>query len=186
MPAHPDATTSHTSGVEVEDVARVVAEARTHREAGERAEAMRLLEECLAEARRAGDDLLACYVLHDLGHTEIEPTAQLGWHLDALAAADAVGDQRVAGFYPSLHLNLAITYQALGNREKTREHLDAAEIALPQLADADGEYGRFVRSGVAAFRTKFDAEEEGGGASRPAVTPSDGTGQPGTGEREPA
>jgi hypothetical protein len=146
--------------MDVQQVAKVVAEARAHRDAGDGAEAMRLLEECLAQARKTGDDLLACYVLHDLGHTETEPSAQLGWHLAALAAADAVGDQRVAGFYSSLHLNLAIAYRALDNREKTREHLDAAEIALPQLADADGDYGRLVRSGVAAFRKKFEEEEE--------------------------
>jgi hypothetical protein len=164
--------------MDVQQVAKVVAEARTHREAGDRAEAMRLLEECLAQARGAGDDLLACYVLHDLGHTETEPTAQLGWHLDALAAADAVGDQRVAGFYPSLHLNLAITYRALENRERTREHLDAAEDTLPQLAYPDGDYGRFIRSGVVAFREKFDAEEEDEGeeegepAGRSAIEPA--------------
>jgi hypothetical protein len=40
----------------------------------------------------------ACYLLHDLGHAlghaETEPHAQLQWRLDALAAADAVGDER--------------------------------------------------------------------------------------------
>jgi hypothetical protein len=52
----------------------------------------------------------------------------------------------VAGFYPSLHLNLARDYQKLGDLPRAREHLAAARSSTSALAD-DG-YGTMIRSGI--------------------------------------
>ncbi len=87
------------------------------------------------------------------------------WDLRALAAADEVTNKRaqrydsslsVAGFYPSLHLNLADVYRRLGEHEKAREHIGRAQAAVDALTD-DG-YGRMIRQGIA--RTAAQLVEE--------------------------
>ena len=68
----------------------------------------------------------------------------LVWHLHALQAADAVGDERVHSFYPSLHANLGDVYLRLGNLTQAQEHIDKARETEHVLPD-DG-YGRLMRS----------------------------------------
>ena len=60
---------------------------------------------------------------------------ELRWDERALAAADGLTDERVAaggvpagvaGFYPSLHLNIAECHRRLGNPTQAREHLRAS------------------------------------------------------------
>jgi tetratricopeptide (TPR) repeat protein len=97
-----------------------------------------------AEATRAGDQYQACIVAHFLAHAHVEPEAQLAWHLRALQAADAVGDERVRSFYPSLHANLGDVYLRLGNLPQAQEHIDKARKFEHILPD-DG-YGRLIRS----------------------------------------
>lgn len=62
---------------------------------------------------------------------------ELAWDLQALEAADLVTDERaaqagvtgsVAGFYPSLHLNLGECYRKLGDFDRTREHLQQGRL----------------------------------------------------------
>jgi hypothetical protein len=69
---------------------------------------------------------------------------ELRWDLRALAAADELTDRRarehhhslaVAGFYPSLHLNLADVHRRLGDEERARDHLTRAEHAVDTLGD---------------------------------------------------
>lgn len=63
-----------------------------------------------------GDPLHRCTLAHYLADLYPDPAAALIWDVRALEAADALTDQRaqahdaglhVAGFYPSLHLNIA-------------------------------------------------------------------------------
>ncbi|HEX5504456.1 MAG TPA: hypothetical protein VFW96_17665 [Thermomicrobiales bacterium] len=94
-------------------------------------------------ATRAGDAFRACVAAHYLAHAQDAPRAQLAWHLRALRAADAVGDDRVAGFYPSLHGNVADGYLRLGDGARARRHVERARAAEHLLPD-DG-YGRMIR-----------------------------------------
>ena len=111
---------------------------------GDREGARALYDALWAEATRAGDQYQACVVAHFLAHAHIEPEAQLDWHLRALQAANAVGDERVRAFYPSLHANLGDVYLRLGNLTRAQEHIDKARETEHILPD-DG-YGRLVRS----------------------------------------
>nr|WP_224289989.1 hypothetical protein [Streptomyces olivaceus] len=53
---------------------------------------------------------------------------------------------RVAGFYPSLHLNLADNYRRLGSFDAATAHLHAAEEHVPDLPqDA---YGALLRTAL--------------------------------------
>ena len=80
---------------------------------------------------------------------------ELVWDLRALAAADALTDDRavragvsspVAAFYPSLHLNLAECYRKLGDFSRAREHLERGRTVVGTLHD-DG-YGRTIKGAL--------------------------------------
>ncbi|MBC3191477.1 hypothetical protein H7X46_10425 [Pseudonocardia sp. C8] len=81
----------------------------------------------------------------------------------ALAAAGEVTAERaravhasleVAGFHPSLHLNLADVHRRLGHDEEARRHLALAGDHAGALRD-DG-YGRMIRSGIARCAARLD------------------------------
>ncbi len=103
-----------------------------------------------------GDPFHRCTLAHYAADVQPDVQAELMWDLRALAAADEVTDERaqryhgllsVAGFYPSLHLNLADVYRRLGEYGKAREHVGRAQAAMGALED-DG-YGRMIRKGIA-------------------------------------
>lgn len=135
--------------MDLSDVAKVVGRARKLRDSGRRDEAKEILTDALATVIGEGDRFLACYITHDLGHAEVDVHAQLRWHLEALAHADSVGDDRVRGFYASLHLNLAQTYHVLGDHARATAHLSLAEPAL-----AEAQQGTY-RDGLEASLTRL-------------------------------
>ncbi|MEU3980606.1 hypothetical protein AB0F77_10920 [Streptomyces sp. NPDC026672] len=102
-----------------------------------------------------GDPLHRCTLAHYLADLCEDPAQALAWDIRALDAADAVTEQRVqqhhtslhiAGFYPSLHLNLADNYRRLGSFEAATEHMTAAKKHAPHLPqDA---YGAFLRTAL--------------------------------------
>ncbi|MCX4094405.1 hypothetical protein [Nocardia sp. alder85J] len=107
-----------------------------------------------------GDPLHRCTIGHYLADLYDDPAEALVWDIRALDAADALTDERaqrhhaglsVAGFYPSLHLNLADNYRRLGSFAAAHRHLDAARARLDTLAD-DG-YGSIVRLGITNVET---------------------------------
>ena len=80
---------------------------------------------------------------------------ELKWDLRALEAADSLTDERaahagvaspVAGFYPSLHLNLAECYRKLGDLQRAREHVRRGIAAVGTLGDDS--YGRMIKGGL--------------------------------------
>ncbi|MBO8186419.1 hypothetical protein [Streptomyces spirodelae] len=102
-----------------------------------------------------GDPLHRCSLAHYLADLYEDPAQALAWDVRALDAADAMTEQRVqehhaslhlAGFYPSLHLNLADNYRRLGSFDAATEHINAAEEHAHNLRqDA---YGAFLRSAL--------------------------------------
>ncbi|GAA2267450.1 hypothetical protein GCM10010145_47430 [Streptomyces ruber] len=102
-----------------------------------------------------GDPLHRCSLAHYLADLYEDPAQSLAWDVRALDAADAVTEQRaqehhaglhIAGFYPSLHLNLADNYRRLGSFDAAGEHIDAAEAHAPGLPR--NSYGDLLRSAV--------------------------------------
>ncbi|MFD3514987.1 hypothetical protein [Streptomyces sp. NPDC058657] len=96
---------------------------------------------------RAEDDYTACIAAHYLARHQPTPEATLHWNQECLTRADLVGDARVSGFYPSLHLNMAKVYGDLGSPDRAREHYASAAAhadALPQ-----GPYGDGIRMAIA-------------------------------------
>lgn len=113
-----------------------------------------------------GDPLHRCALAHYVADLYDDPGEALAWDIRALDAADAVTEQRVqdhhadlhiAGFYPSLHLNLADNYRRLGSFETATEHIRAAEAHAPSLSqDPYGDLLRTAIREVAAAITRKD------------------------------
>ena len=116
-------------------------------------EARRLLTEIWDDD--GADALHRVAVAHYLADLQAEPDDELAWDLRALAAADAVTDDRVStagiaapvrAFYPSLHLNLAESYRKVGDLAAARDQLARGRASVDALPD-DG-YGQMIRRGL--------------------------------------
>jgi hypothetical protein len=111
---------------------------------GRPADARALFEQAWA-ART--DDYEACVAAHYLARQQDDPEEILRWNRAALRHADAAGDERVAAFYPSLHVSVAMAHERLGNAV-------AARVAFERAAGHDGalpagEYGEQLRTAIA-------------------------------------
>lgn len=122
------------------------------------------LLEVWADIGAGGDPLHRCTLAHYLADVYDDPAEALVWDVRALDAADALTDARlndhhpglrVAGFYPSLHLNLADNFRRLGAFAAAARHLDAARENLGTLPDDD--YGALIRGAVAEVALAIEA-----------------------------
>lgn len=78
-----------------------------------------------------GDDYEACIAAHYVARHQEDSQERLHWNQEALVRADAVGDERVLSFYPSLYLNLGHAYETLGNLAEARRYYElAAELGF--------------------------------------------------------
>ncbi|MFD4430319.1 hypothetical protein [Nocardia sp. NPDC058497] len=114
----------------------------------------------------AGDPLHRCTLAHYLADTYDDPAEALVWDVRALDAADALTDARlhdhhaalqVAGFYPSLHLNLADNFRRLGAFPAATRHIDAARERLHTLPDDT--YGAVIRTAVTEVAAAIAAND---------------------------
>ncbi|GAA0602772.1 hypothetical protein GCM10010174_18740 [Kutzneria viridogrisea] len=95
----------------------------------------------------ATDDYDACVAAHYLARHQKRPEDVLHWNQVCLDRADAVGDERVRGFYPSLHLNLAKAHEQLGAADLAHEHYRRAAATIEDAAA--GPYADGIRFAVA-------------------------------------
>ena len=112
---------------------------------GHSEEAHRLFTQAWAEST---DDVERCVAAHYLARVQASPQETLRWNREALERADAVGDERVHGFYPSLYLNMGKSCEDLGAWDEARRYYTLASAHATALP-ADG-YGAMVRRGIAA------------------------------------
>ena len=98
------------------------------------------------------DDYEACIAAHFLARQQDDPQETLRWNQEALQRAEAVGDERVSGFYPSLYLNLGFSYELLGDLEQANR---CYELAAGRIGDLpDGQYTEVVKDGIARGRRR--------------------------------
>jgi tetratricopeptide (TPR) repeat protein len=118
---------------------------------GQEAEALGRIEEALAfyeqawAARR--DDLDACVAAHYVARHQATEPERLSWNLRALEAAEAVGDERVISFYPSLLLNIGRSYEALDDAVMARGYYEQAAIRAAHVPD--GPLGVMTKDAIA-------------------------------------
>jgi len=79
----------------------------------------------------AKDDYEACIAAHYVARHQESPEETLRWNQEALVRADAVGDDRVRSFYPSLYLNMGQSHEALRHMAEARWYYElAAELGF--------------------------------------------------------
>ena len=82
------------------------------------------------------DDYEACVAAHYVARYQESPEDTLRWNQEALSRANAVGDDRVIGFFPSLYLNMGRSYETLGNQTEAQRYYDlAAELGFVHQAE---------------------------------------------------
>lgn len=91
-------------------------------------------------------DEQAAVAAHYVARHQPTPEACLAWNERALIHAQLADPVRVAGFFPSLHLNLGHSHEQLGDQERAREHYEAAEAHADVLGDDP--YGQMLRDGI--------------------------------------
>lgn len=111
---------------------------------GKPEDARRLFTEAWA-ARK--DDYDACVAAHYLARHQESPQDALRWNQESLQRADAVGDERVRSFYPSLYLNMGHSCEELGNRDEAIRYYELAAEKVDGLEM--NPYGETVRKGIA-------------------------------------
>jgi hypothetical protein len=107
---------------------------------GTRAEFEHRLDDARLHYQRAwearADDYDACIAAHYIARFQETPEETLRWNQTALSHADAVGDERVGDFYPSLYLNLGKSHEVLGNQAEAQKYYSlAAELGFVHQPD---------------------------------------------------
>lgn len=124
-----------------------------------------------------GDPFHRCTLAHYLADLYDDPAEALIWDVRALDAADGVTDERaqqhhanlhIAGFYPSLYLNIADNLRRLGAFEAAAEHISNAEQRTSALSD-DG-YGNTIRTAIHEVHQAIENRDTARRASAPGAT----------------
>jgi hypothetical protein len=107
------------------------------------------------EARR--NDYEGCIAAHYLARQQPDDHATFRWNLTALRLAGTAhdDDHDVGGFLSSLHLNLASSYQVLGDRTAALAHLGEAGRRLDAVPD--GPYKDMIRTGISNVTDRLGA-----------------------------
>ncbi|WP_091041664.1 hypothetical protein [Nocardioides sp. YR527] len=146
---------------------------------GHQGETARARQELLAiweDLGVLGDPLHRCTLAHYLADLHPEPAEALVWDVRALDAAGALTDDRagehhaglaVAGFYPSLHLNIADNLRRLGAFDAAAEHIGKADERAAALPP--GAYGDMIRAGIVGVGAAIATRDTAPRATAPSV-----------------
>ena len=63
-----------------------------------------------------------CIAAHYVARGATSPQETLRWNREALIRAEAVGDERVQAFYPSLYLNMGRSHELLGDQAEAERY----------------------------------------------------------------
>jgi hypothetical protein len=132
------------------EVVRLCVEGMGAEREGRFADARALFEQAWAAHE---DDFEACIASHYLARQQETEPEKLAWNEEALRRADAVGDERVSQFYPSLLLNLGHSHEALGSIDEARRYYALAADRVDALPE--DRYGNVVRDGLARARERL-------------------------------
>jgi hypothetical protein len=124
-------------------IVRYCVEGMEREQEGRHQEALQLFMLAWDQSKDAFERAIAA---HYVARHQTTPERALHWNQESLINADAVGDDRVQGFYPSLYLNMGKSHEDLGNlKDARRFYALAADLvgSLPQSPYAD-----IVRRGV--------------------------------------
>lgn len=95
----------------------------------------------------AADDYDAAIAAHYLARHQPSPEQALRWNRESLARAERVADERAAGFFTSLHLNLAKSYRDLDQPGLAQRHFATAARHIGDVPP--GQYADWTRFAIA-------------------------------------
>ena len=104
------------------------------------------------------DDYEACIAAHYVARHQPSFEENLRWNQESLARADAVGDERVRDFYPSLLLNLGHSHEILGDEAEAAKYYDLAVERVDELPP--GPYSDVVRRGIEGALQRIRKQDE--------------------------
>ena len=82
------------------------------------------------------DDYDACIAAHYVARFQDSAEESLRWNQLALKHANAVNDESITDFHPSLYLNLGRSYELVGDPMEAQRYYDlAAELGVVHLPD---------------------------------------------------
>jgi hypothetical protein len=87
--------------------------------------------------RSSSNNVEACIAAHYVARGQPTTDQMLWWNQIALARADATRDGRVRGFYASLHVNLAMGHEHLGQLAAAHHHYSRARATVEAIEDPD-------------------------------------------------
>jgi tetratricopeptide (TPR) repeat protein len=119
--------------------------------------AQRLFEQAWA---KRSDDYDACIAAHYLARHQDSSQDTLRWNQVALRHADAVGDERVRGFYPSLYLNLGHAHEQLGDPDQAARYYELAAQRTDELPE--GSYADVVRDAIGRGQQRIGKTAQAG------------------------
>ena len=96
--------------------------------------------------KSSSDNVEACIAAHYIARHQTNLDQALWWNQIALARADSVRDERVQSFYSSLHLNLGMAHEKVGQTAVAHHHYERAAAHLEHIAD--NEHRVLVEYGV--------------------------------------
>lgn len=91
-------------------------------------------------------DVERCIAAHYVARHQKNPHDALMWNEACLNHANAVADDGVREFYPSLYLNLGKAHEDLGHREDAKRFYEMSAGVLNTLSE--DRYGSVVRDAV--------------------------------------
>ena len=95
----------------------------------------------------ATNDFEAFTAAHYLARNQKDPADSLSWNIKALDHANSIEDDDMKMHFPSLYLNVARSYEVLGNLNKAGDYYRLAADNATDLADS--KYASMIRSGIA-------------------------------------
>ncbi|MBI3959352.1 MAG: hypothetical protein HY328_11145 [Chloroflexi bacterium] len=100
---------------------------------GRRADAYALYAQAWEAAQ---DDYEVCIAAHYVARSVTDTQEIFRWNREALVRAEAVNDERVQSFYPSLYLNMGRSHELLGEQaEAERFYALAATLGAVHQPD---------------------------------------------------
>ncbi len=124
-------------------VVKYCAEGMQREQESRHAEALQLFMLAWDQSKDAFERTIAA---HYVARHQTSPEGTLHWNQESLINADAVRDDRVQGFYPSLYLNMGKSHEDLGNLKDAKRFYALAADRTGCLPE--NSYGDIIRRGV--------------------------------------
>lgn len=104
----------------------------------------------------ASNDWEKCIAAHFVARHQDSPKNALKWNRESLRRADKVENKEIKSYYPSIYVNIGISYEELRNYEKAKKYYDLAFKSMSYLPANNRRYSREVKEVILERRGALD------------------------------